>query len=104
MHRLIMNAQPGEQVDHINHNTLDNRKPELRLCTKSQNQHNVGKRQDNTSGFKGVTWHKRDQKWQARIMKSGKDKHLGNFDTPELAYEAYCRAAAELHGQFARVA
>lgn len=104
MHRLIMNAQPCEQVDHIHHLTLDNRKSELRLCTGSQNMCNSGKHADNTSGFKGVTWHKQRQKWQARIMLNGKSKFLGYFLTPELAYAAYCKAALELHGDFARVA
>lgn len=103
MHRLIMNAQPGEEVDHINHLTLDNRKSELRLCTGSQNQHNAGKRADNTSGYKGVAWHKNNQKWQAKIKLNGKNKHLGYFTTPELAYEAYCKSAHELHGEFAMV-
>ena len=104
MHRIIMNAQKGQQVDHIHHNTLDNRKSEMRLCSGSQNQHNSGKRTNNTSGFKGVSWHKATQKWYARIKLNGKEKSLGYFTHPELAHEAYCRAAAELHGDFARVA
>lgn len=104
MHRLIMSAQPGEEVDHIHHLTLDNRKSELRLCTKNQNQHNSRKRENNTSGFKGVSWFERDQKWRAKITINCKQKHLGYFTTPEDAYSAYCQAAAELHGSFARVA
>ncbi|HUX18998.1 MAG TPA: AP2 domain-containing protein [Acidithiobacillus sp.] len=104
MHRLIMNAQPGEEVDHIHHSTLDNRKSELRLCTGSQNQHNRGLQTNNTSGYKGLCWFKQRQKWQANIMLNGKKKHLGYFTTPELAHEAYCKAAHELHGSFARVA
>jgi len=104
MHRLIMDAQPGQQADHINRLTLDNRKSELRLCTGSQNQHNAAKRTDNTSGYKGVSWHKRNKKWQARITVNGKDRYLGSFLTPELAHEAYCNAADELRGEFARVA
>jgi len=101
MHRLVMNAQPGEQVDHIHHLTLDNRKSELRLCTRSQNQCNTGKHADNTSGYKGVGWHKHNQKWEAQIALDGKKKHLGYFGTPELAHAAYCKAAHELHGDFA---
>jgi hypothetical protein len=101
MHRLIMNAQKGQQVDHIHHLTLDNRKSEMRLCTQSQNMQNSGKQVHNTSGFKGVSWHKLKQKWVANINLNGKKKHLGYFPTPELAREAYCKAAAELHGEFA---
>jgi len=104
MHRLIMNAQPGEEVDHIHHLTLDNRKSELRLCTGSQNQQNRGAQSNNTSGYKGVCWNKQKQKWMAQICLNGKRKNLGLFATPELAHEAYCKAAYELHGDFARVA
>jgi len=104
MHRLIMGAQPGEQVDHIQHLTLDNRKSELRLCTNSENLMNRGAQENNTSGFKGVGWNKRDQKWTAQIVLNGKNKSLGYYATPELAHEVYCRAAHELYGEFARVA
>ena len=104
MHRLIMNAKKGEQVDHINHNTIDNQKENLRLCTGSQNSHNQGKRSNNTSGYKGVCRHKASGKWQAQISLSGKKIYLGNFATKEEAYEAYCKAALELHGEFAKVA
>lgn len=101
MHRLIVSAQTGEQVDHIHHNTLDNRKSELRLCSGSQNQHNRATQANNTSGFKGVYWHKQSQKWQARIMLNGKRKSLGYYYNPELAHEAYCKAAHGFHGDFA---
>ena len=104
MHRLIMNAKKGEQVDHINHNTIDNRKANLRLCSCSENLYNQGCKSSNTSGCKGVSWHKRDKKWQALIRVSGKRIHLGYFATKEDAYEAYCKAALELHGEFAKVA
>jgi hypothetical protein len=101
MHRLIMDAPKGVQVDHIHHQSLDNRKSELRLCTGSQNKCNSGKHADNTSGYKGVCWHKQKQKWHAQIMIKGKQKHLGYHDTPELAHAFYCHAALELHGAFA---
>ena len=103
MHRIIMNAKKGKQVDHINHDTLDNRKENLRLCTNSENSQNQGKRINNTSGFKGVHWHKRDKRWCADIRVNGKRIHLGLFLTPEEAYEAYCKAALELHGEFSNV-
>jgi len=104
MHRLIMKAQQGEQIDHINHDTLDNRKAELRLCTQNQNQHNRSAQANNTSGYKGVFWHKASQKWQAQIQLNGKRKSLGCYAAPEAAHQAYCKAALELHGEFARVA
>jgi hypothetical protein len=103
MHRLIMNARKGEQVDHIHHLTLDNRKSELRLCTPSQNTQNQGVRPDNTSGFKGVSWHKPSQKWLVHVGVNGKVKHVGYFDTPELANEARCAAALKYHGEFANI-
>jgi len=104
MHRLIKDAQRGEQGDHIHHLTLDNRRSELRLCTQSQNMCNIGKREDNTSGYKGVCWNKHKQKWQAQIRVNGKRKNLGYFDTPELVHEAYCKAVLDLHGDFAKTA
>ena len=104
MHRLIMNAKKGEQVDHINHNTIDNRKSELRLCTQSQNQHNRGCNSKNSSGYKGVCWRKARQKWQAQIVLNGEKIYLGCFQTPEEAHSAYCKAAQELHGDFLKVA
>jgi hypothetical protein len=102
MHRLIMDAKEGQQVDHIHHLTLDNRKSQLRLCTKNQNQHNAVKRADNTSGYKGVDFRKTLNKWRARIMLNGKSKQIGLFTTPELANEACIAAREELHGDFSR--
>ena len=102
MHRLIMGAKKGQQVDHIHHLTMDNRKSELRLCTGSQNLCNTVKYSNNTSGYKGVSWHKQRQKWRPDIMLSGKQKFLSLYATPEAAHQAYCKAALELHGDFAR--
>jgi len=99
MHRLIMSAPSGLQVDHINHNTLDNRKSNLRLCSNGQNQHNTRIRSDNSSGYKGVKKH--GDRWRADIGFNKKRYFLGLFETPELAYEAYCLAAAKFHGEFA---
>lgn len=104
MHRLIMNAQHGEQVDHIHHLTLDNRKSELRLCTRSQNQHNRGISTNNASGFKGVSWQDNRNKWQAHICLAGKHKYLGLYSTPEEGHAAYCAASKLYHGEFGRIA
>lgn len=104
LHRLILNAKKGEVVDHINGNTLDNRKSNLRICTMAQNSFNRSKQHDNTSGFKGVWYRKDTKKWAAEIRANGKKQRLGCFATPEEAYAAYCKAAKELHGEFARIA
>lgn len=107
MHRVILERKigrelyKGEQVDHINHDTLDNRRENLRLATRSQNLMNRIKQQNNTSGYKGVSWHKHSQKWRATIKIGSRHTHLGLFDTPKDAYDAYCKAADELHGEFA---
>jgi hypothetical protein len=102
MHRLIKGAKKGEEVDHIHHNTLDNRQSETRLCTGSQNQHNHVLNANNTSGYKGVSWDKRSGKWRAHICVNGKQKNLGRYTTPELANEACIAVRPELHGEFAR--
>jgi hypothetical protein len=104
MHRLIMNPPEGMQIDHIHGNKLDNRKSQLRFATNSQNNHNQGVRANNTSGFKGVTWHTLQNKWNAKIRLNNKLVHLGSFTTAEAAHQAYCEAANRMHGEFARTA
>lgn len=101
MHRLIVNAKKGELVDHKNHCTLDNRRFNLRVCTRSENCRNSIKPSTNKSGFKGVFWEKCAGKWRARIMSEGKKIHLGLFESPSEAHLAYCEAAKKLHGEFA---
>jgi hypothetical protein len=107
MHRLILELDgqniDGLEVDHDNGNRLDNRRENLRPATKSQNMSNRGPFLNNKSGFKGVCWHKRRQKWIAQIHVSGKRTHLGYFDDPIAAARAYDAAALELHGAFARL-
>lgn len=100
LHRVIMRPTSGLVVDHVNGNTLDNRACNLRVCTHSENLRNQGKHKDNTSGFKGVTWHKGAKKWKAAIQVENKVKHLGLFASKEDAYEAYCAACKKLHGEF----
>jgi hypothetical protein len=103
LHRAIMGEPDGFQVDHINGNGLDNRRVNLRLATRSQNQHNRGANFNNTSGFKGVTWHNGAKKWQAQIAFCGKNKYLGCYDTLEAAHAAYAEASLKYHGEFRRL-
>lgn len=98
MHRYVASAPKGMYVDHVDGNTLDNRKCNLRVCTNSQN----SKNRVAVNGFKGVGWMKTKGAWRARIKTEYVEKHLGLFDSAEDAATAYNFAAAELHGGFAR--
>jgi hypothetical protein len=100
MHRMVTGAAKGEVVDHINNNTLDNTKSNLRICTHSQNHMNSTKQANNTSGFKGVCWNKRKSKWMAQIGKDGMHINIGYYKTAEQAYYAYLKKSKELHGEF----
>lgn len=101
MHREIMRAKKGEEVDHINHNQLDNRKVNLRLCSRAQNNFNIRRNKKNTSGFKGVSYIKQDKAWRAYISQDNKQIHLGRYKTAREAAEAYNTAALSMRGEFA---
>ncbi len=100
MHRLIMNAPDDTEVDHIYHNILDNRKSELRIVTKSQNQMNRRVSSNNNSGTTGVYYCKNAQKWRATIQKNKKSISLGCFDDINDAIAARKRAEQEFFGEF----
>jgi hypothetical protein len=103
LHRAIINAPKGLYVDHINGDTLDNRRANLRIATNSQNQANRIRLKSGTSSrYRGVTWNKASQKWQAGIKCNLKSTHLGLFESEEEAARAYDRAAREMFGSFAR--
>ncbi|WP_368859199.1 HNH endonuclease [Cohnella sp. GbtcB17] len=103
MHRQIMDAQAGTEIDHINGNRLDNRKSNLRVTDRQQNSFNTRSRKGSLSNYKGVGWFARDGKWRARIMLDRKEIHLGLFDTEHEAAEAYNREAVRLFGQYAKL-
>jgi hypothetical protein len=100
MHRLILNAGPEQHVDHINGDLLDNCRQNLRLATPQQNTQNRGLSTLSLTGLKGVSWHKRRQKFHARIQLQGVRCHLGFFDDAETAALAYDYAARTLFGVF----
>jgi AP2 domain-containing protein len=102
MHREILGLKRGEMGDHANMDRLDNRRDNIRKCDKAQNSINRPLQENNTSGFRGVIWSKRRQKWIARMKHHGKQIHVGTFDTPEIAAAAYDRVMVCLHGSFAR--
>lgn len=101
MHRVIMGLGRGDkrQIDHIDGNTLNNQKANLRICTVAENLRNRGTHRTNTSGFKGVSRGSKNS-WRAQIEHAGKQYKLGSFPSPELAHEFYCLAADMLHGEF----
>jgi hypothetical protein len=103
MHRKIMGLEHGDprQVDHINRNRLDNRRVNLRICSRAENNRNMSLRKDSVSGRKGVSLHRRSGKWQANIQVDGTFKYLGLYSSIDDAYRAYCDAAEKLHGNFA---
>lgn len=99
MHRIIIGAAPGDIVDHINGDSLDNRRGNLRITDVKGNTRNRGLHRNNTSGFKGVTWSK--GKWCAQIKVDRRNRGLGAFATPEEAARAYDAGAIRFFGEFA---
>ena len=101
MHRSIIGCQPSQEVDHINHDGLDNRRANLRACTHAQNLANTRKRANCSSQFKGVDWRKGENKWRVRIGYDGASHHLGYFDDECDAARAYNAEARIKFGEFA---
>ena len=95
-----MNCPDDMVVDHINLNPLDNRKMNLRICTKQQNEMNRPLRNNNTSGITGVSLYKQTNKWRAYIEYNQKYIHLGLFDTKEDAIKARKQAEIKYFGEY----
>ena len=101
MHRFILKAKAGEHVDHVNMDGLDNRRCNIRICNNSQNHANTRLRSDNTTGYKGVSFIKRDNIFQAKIEVNGHHMNLGSFKDPIEAALKYNEAALKHFGEFA---
>jgi len=108
MHREILGLRPLLESDprlgdHISGDTMDNRRINLRIVTARENIINRSIQRNNSTGKRGVTWHRRVGAWQARIGNKGTRIHLGYFATLDLAAEAYGEAAIKYHGEFRRI-
>lgn len=103
MHHDILGKFVGKEIDHKDGNGLNNQRSNLRICSHSENQHNRNKYKCNTSGYKGVSWHKGKSKWSAQIRMSGVLIHLGDYTSKLKAYKAYCEACRKYHGKFSNI-
>jgi gentisate 1,2-dioxygenase len=103
MHLMVAERMGFERPDHKNQIKLDNRRENLRPATRSQNGGNRPKNSNNSSGLKGVSWHKLKQKWHAQIAVHGEKVHLGYFSSKDAAYSAYCQAAKQYFEEFAPI-
>lgn len=99
MHRVILNTPLGMDTDHRNHNGLDNRKQNIRVCTRAENRQNQRPQKKGTSKYKGVRRPK--NKWLAEIRTHSKSIHLGSYEIEIDAAKAYDAKAKELFGEFA---
>lgn len=103
MHRYLMGDPTGLEVDHINLDTLDNRRSNLRVATRSQNAANRRRQSNNSSGYKGVSWNKERKKWHAYICVGRKHITLGRFNSIVQAARAYNDAALTFFGEYAKL-
>lgn len=97
---LIYGEWPHMDIDHIDGNRSNNSICNLRLATKAQNNANACLRKDNSSGYKGVSYHKSNKRYRAEIRHDGKRKLIGYFKTAQEASDAYCKEAIKLKGEF----
>jgi hypothetical protein len=110
MHRVILEKYKikieNKLIDHINNNSLDNRKSNLRIATKSQNKAHGQIYKNNSTGYRGVYYEENfrpNKKWRVRISVNGKDKHVGRYKTKEEAALAYNEVAIQYFGKFAYI-
>lgn len=103
MHRIIFNTPLGMETDHINGNSLDNRKINLRICTHYQNSLNTKHRKNTTSIYRGVSWCSEREKWAVYISYNKKHRLIGRYNDEIEAEKAYNEAALIHHGEFSNI-
>jgi hypothetical protein len=106
MHRMVLGLEEQKNmniVDHINRNSLDNRKSNLRIVNKKENEMNSGVRKNNTSGYKGVNHRKDTKKYRAYIFINGKQKNVGNYKTAKEAAIAYNKEIVKFFPEYAYI-
>ena len=101
LHNLLMNPEKGLVTDHINRDKLDNRRNNLRVCSRRQNLLNTSLRSDNTTGYKGVSKTTKTDTYEVNIWNKGKRTRRTGFKSPEEAFTIYSKLANKLHGEFA---
>lgn len=102
-HREVMNCPKGMYVDHINGDTLDNRRENLRICTMRGNARNMSSHKDSTCEFKGVSWDSSRNRWVAQIWDGKRQRHLGRHRDKLSAARRYDSAAKEVFGEYAKL-
>lgn len=104
MNRFIMDAKPGEVIDHVDGNAMNNACDNLRRGNQTKNNFNQkGPKHNSKSGYKGVYWHKAAQKWAAEVVYEHRKYYLGIFDDVKDAARAYNTKALELDSEFAYI-
>jgi hypothetical protein len=102
LHRMLLKPKGALVVDHKNGHKWDNRRCNLRICTKAENNRNAKTRVDSSSGVKGVYWNHRTEKWVVSITFDGRVKYLGTFKDSDDAVLARIEAEAKYFGEFSR--
>ena len=103
MHRFILSVKSPDQVDHIDNDGLNNQKANLRICSQSENLWNRRAPRSNKSGFKGVHWHHKEQRYRSVIHVGRRCIYLGKYKDAKEAARAYNTAALKYHGAFAKL-
>ncbi len=100
MHRFIMNCPEDMEIDHIDHNGLNNQKSNLKICSHADNMRNIKVRRTSNSGFRGISWDKKNKKWRITICKEKKFYNRGRFTELEDAVKEHRKSFKEIFGYY----